>query len=1004
MYALQFWKLWPKVYQRIGFAIASIFSFTLIFLWLGYVDALAPAIPWQYVQEQELDAIPVYTFQSGLLELTVHGDNYLIFERMLGDTLQPHLMAGYIFVSVLMISMVILLSIITLLKRFWYLIGMGLFILFIASFRMEIVQVFGFSNKIFTILVLLTLVSTSFYFHFFQSSASFLLRLISFTCITVLLGVGMTLSATVTFPLLHLAVTGIAAGTVISLLFILMVAHEIPASFLYIASQATRQTKSLRHFLIISTIYMVNLGLAYAHKIEMIDWDFMYINFLLLLSISGILGVWGFRQRQPQYQNIMAADPFGVFAFLCLGTICFSTIGYFIATANDPALAAINDIIIYSHLGYGLIFITYVISNFFGMLGDNLPVYRILYKPTNMPYFTFRLGGLIATLAFVFYNTWQVPLNNAKAGYYNAGGDLYMAMGNQHFAEAFYQQAGLYGFLNHHANYALANIEGEKRNTFKERNFYKRASERNPTENALLNFSQTYQREGLWLDALLALKEAKIKFPDSGPINNSLGLLFARLSVLDSALYFLQEAMDDSRTQNMAKTNFIGVAAKSHLPVNVDSLFKLISSDNAGVKSNALAFANRQGTRLKMDIDLDKDSVLNLFSASLINNYILNHLGDLDTAFINKTNRLGHRPINSDYSEALLSATALALYADGQVGKAFSLLEEVAIFSQSQGKYNNILALWALEQQNPYGAISFLDYALQQDYDQANITLAIALSQAGRIGEAITQWDSLKRSNDSTLRPMAQQMINALAAPVTLVDRLSENEKYLYCLYRLQPPDTISFNKMINQISNEDLKARALLDMGRKYFEMGETISAIKIFQKITGLKIQDQSLQENILYFELELLAATGHFTALEKKIKTNPYPSSSRWKNQQLFYQALLHEQSENHELAAKYYLWLSTSNPFDEEAIIAGAQYIKTYKSSLEGYTLLAEALHVNPYSPKLLKAYALAAAQMGFSEYATSALMRLKPLIPTYALKKFLTDHQTVFAQILPEVLK
>ena len=1004
MHAFQYWKLWPKIYQRIGFVISSIFLLSIFFLWLAYSKAPAPAIPWQYVQQQEFEAIPVHSFQSGLLELTVHGDNYLIFEQMLGDTLQPNTMAGYVFVFVLMTAMVVLLSIITVLKRFWYLVGMGLFIIFIASFRLEIVQVFGLSNKIFTIIVLLALVSAGFYFHFFNSAAGFLLRLITISCITILLGAGMYVSSTVSFPILHLAVTGVAAGTVISMIFILMVAHEIPASFVYVASQARRQTKSLNHFLIISTIYMLNLGLAYAHKIGMVHWDFIYINLLLLLSISGILGVWGFRHRQPQYENIVPADPFGVYAFLCLGAICFATIGYFIATANDPALAAINDIIIYSHLGYGLIFITYVVSNFFSMLANNLPVYRVLYKPTNMPYFTFRFGGLIATLAFLFYNTWQVPVNNAIAGYYNAGGDLYMTMGNRHFAEAFYQQAGVYGFMNHHANYALANIEGKKQNTFKERNFYKRAGERRPTENALLNFSQTYQREGLWLDALLALKEAKRKFPKSGPINNSLGLVYARLTLLDSAFYFLQEAMDDPRTQNTAKTNFTGVAAKSNLPVNVDSLFKLIASDNEGVKSNALAFANRQGTRLKMDIDIEKDSALNLFSASLINNYILNNLGYLDSLFINKVNRLAHRPINSDYSEGLLAATAMALYADGQVGKAFSLLEEVAIFSQSQGKYNNTLALWALEQENPLSAITFLNYALRQDYDEANITLAIALSLAGRTGEAITTWDSLKRSPDSTLRPVAQQMINALAAPSSLVGQLSDNEKYLYCLYRIRPPDTLQFNQVINQMNNEDIKARAILDMGKKYFEMDENTSAAKIFQKINGMKIRDKDLHQQIAGFEMELLAATGDFNALEKKLKANRALFTSAWKNQQLFYQTLLYEQSGNHQQAANGYRWLSTSNPFHEEAIIAAAQYIKAHQSSLDGYSLLTEALHLNPYSPKLLKAYALAAAQMGFNDYALSALTRLQPLIPASAVRKFLGAHQTVFAGMLPEVLK
>lgn len=999
MDTLQFWKSWPQVYQRIGFVIGGAFVFSLLFLWYSYFIAPSPALQWQHIQEQELEEIPVYTFQQGLLELTISGDNYLIFERLLGDTLKPNLPASYFFLAFLLISMIVLLSIITALGRFWYLIGMGLFILFIVGFRLEIVEVFGLKNKVFTIITLISYLIPSAYFQFFNTTFTFKKRLITFSLITLLLGIVLVSFTRVPYPLLHLSVTGITAGIVISIVFILMVAHEILASFVYIASVASKQGKSLNHFLIISSIYMINLALAYAHRIGMIDWNFMYLNLYLLITISGILGVWGFRMRQPQYEGILQADPFGVYLFLCLGTICFGTIGYFIGTANDPALVTLNDAIIYGHIGFGIIFLTYVISNFIGMMANNLPVYKVIYKPNNMPYFTFRFGGIIATLAFVFYNTWQVPVQNAFAGYYNAGGDLYQTMGDQRFAEAFYHQASIYGFLNHHSNYAIANIEGRNYNSIKERNFYNRASDRRPTEYSYLNLSQTYQRDQQWLDALLTLNTAIKKFPDSSPIRNTLGLVYSKLNVIDSALYFLQESMNTSITKNAAETNFIGVASKSNLSVKADSLLTLIESDNAGTKSNALAFANKQGTKIETQVTLPKDSTLNLFSASLINNYILNHLGELDSAFLSKTIHLAHHPRNIDYKEALLFASSLGLYADGQIGAAFSLLEEVAIFSNEPGRYNNILALWSLEQQDISEAITFTDFALQQSNEDALLTSALARSLSGQINYALIQWDSLKRHGDSTLHSFIESNINALAIQSNLASRLSDTEKYLFTQYRIDPLDTVQLNSLLAQIENEELRARAILGISQKLFELDEANTSIQVFQKIKGLKLSDRNLFNHINHFELDLIAKKGNLSVLSSQINEQQITFTPQWKNQQIYFKALLSELSGDSAQAKRNYEWLAKSNPFDEEAIIAASNFIAKTKGKLEAYAILTDALYMNPYSPKLLKAYSLAAAELGFDEYATSALERLKPLITARQLTSFLNTNQQAFAKVL-----
>lgn len=999
MHSLQFWNSWAKTYKQIGLVIGAAFVFSLLFFWYSWYISPNPALDWFSIQEQEITQVPVHSFQQGLLELTVHGDNFLIFGRLLGENLQPNVLAGYIFLGILVTSMVMLLAIVTTLPRFWYLIGMGLFILFITGFRMEIISVFGQPNKLFTILVLIAYCIPSFYFHFFNPTVAFKNRLLLFSGITIILGLLIIQFSTVAYPLLHLSVTGIAAGIIISVLFILMVAHEILASFVFIASQSNKQGKSLNHFLIISSIYMINLALAYAHKIGMIDWNFMYIHFYLLISISGLLGVWGFRQRHPQYEKIIDADPFGVYFFLSIGAIGFTTIAYFIGTANDSALVTINDAIIYSHIGYGIIFLTYVISNFLGMLAENVAVHKILYKPNSMPYFTFRFGGIIATLAFVFYNTWQVPVQSAFAGYHSAAGDLYQTIGDDRFAEAFYQQSAAYGFLNHHANYALANLEAKKNyNTIKERNYYNRAVERRPTEFAYINLSQTYQRNGQWMEARLILNDALKNFPESGPIKNALGIIYSKLNLVDSSLYYLQSASNQSVIKDAADANFIGVAAKNDLPVNADSLFTLIASDNIGIKSNALAFANIQGTKIQMDIDVTSDTLLNLFTANLLNNYMLNHIGELDSTFINKAIELGEKPINKDYSESILFSAALSLYADGQIGKAFSLLENTTIFSEQQDKYNTILAMWALENRAPLDAATFIDYVANQQYSDALPVAAVTYTAAGRTIEALVKWDSLRNSQDSSYHYFADQMVSALTT--NSVFALNDEEKLLYSNYSIPLDDLTTFYLVLDQIENEELRARAILDRSQRLFEIDETDKAIEVFEKVSGLQLADRNLYNQIRLFELELLASKKEIQILTQKLSSDNINFQNQYKSLRIYIEALQSEAQKDNSTASRHYKWLATANPYFEDAVISSAYYFKNNgNDNLLPYTILTDALHANPFSVKLLKAYSIEAARLGFSDYANSALERLRPLLSNQALRKFLTDNQTTFAQVI-----
>jgi tetratricopeptide (TPR) repeat protein len=532
---------------------------------------------------------------------------------------------------------------------------------------------------------------------------------------------------------------------------------------------------------------------------------------------------------------------------------------------------------------------------------------------------------------------------------------------------------------------------------FEARSYFDRASQRRPTEESFLNQSDLYERGRENLEALLILQEANRQFPASGPIKNNMALLYSKLNILDSALYFLQLAEAFANTEVPAEANFIGLVAKSRLPLDADSLYRLIHSENRGIQSNALALANLQERKIGINVDMSNDTILNLFSSTRLNNYILNNLGKVDSVMIDELIAISHKDINRNFSESLLFACALSLYEEGRVGKAFDILEEVTMGADNKGKYNNILAMWALEQNVPDVAIEYLRYATRQDFKEAGITSAIAHSEARHINAGIL-WDSVRNADiDSLSMTSVDRMVQIHSIEISSIAQLDDYGKYLFCRYRVAPFDTLQAKQLVNQINNDQLKAEAYLEKSKQLFELDQLEPAISMYQNMSGLTI-DKPLYEEATVHELRMLAKKGDLRLLAQKINSKIDFEANL--NDKIYFSALLNELSGDTVRASRDYNRLASRNPYDEDAIIAASRFFNTHGTkSLRSYNILAEALLENPNSVRLLKAFALEAMRNGFEQYALSAIERLQPLVPPSVMQKFFRENQTVLAPVL-----
>lgn len=981
MQSLFFWKNWTREYKFWWYALIMLLLAGLIFLWAGYFRAPQGLTAWNTYQDQQTIESISHTFDVGNFEFVVPIDSYTTFEYYHAGPLQVSTTTSYIFVAVLALMSMVLLTVITTLPRFWYYTGVGLFALFLVSMRLDVLGLFGQRNFTPVIVTAVVFIAVSFYFNAFNTTASFTLRALVFLALTAVLGIIVHFCSAVEHPFLYLSVSSFIPGLIITVLFMFMIAHEILAGFVYLTSQSETNSKSLRHFAVISLIYLVNLVLAYMNEAGFIEWDFVFINLYLLFTVSAILAIWGYKKRDQMFDNIISYYPFGAYFIAGLAVISFTTTAVMLHSYNDAALRIIRDVIIFSHIGFGVIFILYFTSNFIGMMAANKNVYKVLYSPVSMPYATYRIAGLIATLAFVFYSQWHTYVYYATAGIFNSMADVQQTIEGEVTAEEYYGKARSYAGTNFHSNYNLATLALTRNDFSGAHTYYNSINRKKITESSVINNANVFLLEDNNFEMEHALEAGLTVFPKSGFIENNLGYALFKVNKRDSAFLFFDRATKNNTTRESAETNLTALVAKNNIAVQADSLIQPFTKSN-GVLSNALIIAGQQHQTLTTPIDPLKNPVLTVQSATLLNNYMVYKLRDLDTTFISRAFKLATDSVNSDYSEALKATLAHAYYYQNNVAQAMALMGEVAYVTQSlQGKFNYTMGLWALEQGNPQLAVSCFAYSVEQDYKDAKTYNAIALAEARKEEQAREAAAALLESRNLSDREIGRQLRKIYATTTTEVLTQTDLEKYQYCRYRLSLTDSTLFTKIINTIDNPNYKALIILEMAQRQFNAGSVQKAIRYFTRLEGIRFTDKNLNAKINHFELELLAARNEVRLLGEKINQGiDFPQDKLL--QKMLYTALIQEASGDTLAAQKNYEILAVYNPFFEEGVIAAARFFRNHSAErLKAYTLLAEAKQINPGSIRLLAAYINEATRIGFDDFAADAYAELEELRST-----------------------
>ncbi len=979
---LFFWNRWLPVYRWLTLGLFVLLGVVVVIYLTQKVIGAGAVINWQTANEVQDTSFDIDSFTKGIFNFTTSVPSFLVVEWFDASDMQINTTATYLYGIIAGVALVWLLSVVTSLPRWWYLGSMMAFIGLMVSFQPDILQVWGLTNSTILIATLIVFLPVSYYFHAFRSDISIAVRLVVFSVLLILTVLVWFRFAETSHPLMSVLAYGTRVLALLTILFIFLIAHEIPSHLLQLITSSGMATgrNSIFHFTVITFFYAGNLVVSYLYNSGLIEWNFLYLNGFYLVLISIVLGIWGFRKRLESF----VSDPYGTILYVALAIMALGTLGYALATGNDPMMDALEDVIIYSHLAMGLAFYAYVFVNFRGPMSQGLPVHRIVYQPRIMPFgLTFALAGLI--MLGMFFRAGMLPFNQAIAGYHNYLGDLYFAQKNTVLSETYYKKALLFQQRNHKSNYALATLAKQHDNPIAMAAYLQDAIANKPTPYTYAALAQLYKHEDSYFEALFTLRQGTQRFPESGELFNNLALLYEQSKVLDSAYYFFSEAQQRLSKPEVVQTNLLAFWAKNFSNEKLDSVLKNSPpSDYYSIANNRLVISNKLQKVDAQPYQKVGEGQLTREQFAYLYNYSLNHKSDPDTAVDHDIKQVLSLQENSIYTEFLDFGRAIHLYHTHNVLDGIELLKdtEQGTEGESSARLNKVLGTWYLQQDAPGIATYRFEKAVKTGDSTNLLNLAFAITERGNLNQALPLWETVRVSPLPQFIGVANSMTKVTKTMLgAKTDSLSDAEK-VALVYFSHSED---LTPVVSSISDLSYRASALLYLAENHLRKQNVAAAESDLQALQSLTITDANAKRLIQELELNVLWLKKDWTALAKAAQASNSPRKA-------FYQAEIAANANKLAEAEKYYLSAMKNRPFDETVTLAVQQFYLRRNNADRAYQILTQALQINPAAPEVQKAYILQSLDLNLTDYAAQGMEQLRDLVSPADYQAFVPKYE------------
>lgn len=994
---LNFWKDWRGKYRSIYQVLLFVFFLSMVYSFYSQYNSYDIAFPKEVARKTQSIELSLHNVQDFVFDLQVPSRSYIIFQSFLSLDSGFKLRDTYLLIAIIFCCFSIMMTAATYLSRWWFIIFQSVFVIWIITLKLQFLNIFGIDNQLFTFVFVGLFLIAGYYFHAFKEDAGLFQRWLIFALILIALLSLVIIGSTVEAPVVFMAHHGIIVPILLTIIFIFNVAYDIILHILYLlaGNKNSDGSSNLSHFLIISILYLVYVGLTFAKNDNLIDVEIIYLNEFLLFGVSAVLGVWGFRKRSELFKKQLIFRPLGGYVYLAMGILAFSVLTWVFRNGNDPLMDTFEDMIIFSHLGFGVLFFFYVLYNFVGLLKAGHGIYPVVFRPVNIPYNLVRAVGFGIVVVLIL-RTSYLPYYQAISGYYNGLADYYQYIGEEEKATTTFKIARQYASTTHKHNFEIGKSEYADKNWAEASSYFSQANFKRPSVQAYVNKVQAQLNASLVFEALFTLEEAQKDFPDNPYILNMKGLVFEKLNKTDSSfIYFdaAERAAKRGEAADVAKVNRLALFAKNGIDEELPKQSSL-NGKSVAYQANYLALANRKRAFIdSIDLEATKiPEILTYNDFSFIFNLTLNksiNYKDFKSDTINWLTQISE---NKDFVKSLKYASSLRLNYAGKINDAFNLIYELENDDISDaGFYYLLHGLWLMEQKEYSEAAKHFNKAADLKMSKANTYRTIALIMDERLFEAGQVYE----------KQLQAQSISS---------DLLQNDP-LYQFLQGEPsalPDSFKYLWLItnNSLQKEERDSIEIELKGSPFFtllklnEIEEKIirgDVENVKEYLVGMEIPQR--ERGLIIYKNNLTALIAAITqdkelgSLVKESELLKYPY-----HYQLVWDA--YKQKENGETEDLNFTMarLGHENAFFESAVLLSANYFRNQEKPEKAYEILVEASRLNSSSTELLKAYTLQALRLNLRSYAEESYMELEKLLGIEEWEKFSQEYERIKEEV------
>lgn len=677
---------------------------------VSYANGYSSSIGWEVTTSAEVIKFPALTIDKGLLSHEIFADKYLLLESYSGGKIERKLLLEQLFLGILWFALLIVLAGSSFLKRYGFFTFIALLALFINRLNLSEVGLFGIDSKWVLAIPFLALSIPLIYFNEYRKRTLFSVRLVTLVLVSIGLWSGIS---DVSLFTNHFLAHSLFSFAICGLLFLFIVAEEIGFTILLLITRGRGGKSNHLHFILLSLFYLGNLTLYYLNKAGFVANAFFFFDPFVLLAITSLIALWSLKFKFDYLVKYISANTFMTICF-GLGAIFMCFLSLSMLKGYDAVYQSFHYLILYFHLGFGVFFLLYIISNFIDPLIQGLEIYKIAFRERNFPYVSAKLGGFATILGF-FFLSGQEAYSLLRSGHYNALADTEISMDNTLLANEYYRQAAFLGYNNHYSNYTLGWARLENGKEFQAKGLFERAAKRYPSAFALINYGNLDME--LNPDKVQANLAHYLSKSESGEIKNNLGVLQMQKGDLNQSLMYFEEA-ESSKTWNQAPLLNKWNVFKLMGIIDTTRFVSDFQNGNYGVKANVLTTVSNADQLQYEYSDLEKSYPLHRQAYILNATYLFSH--DSIESLINSEIE---NSIDANLNDRLRKALAIHFYTKGDVNKAFKMLDYLQsnTYVAYKGDYLDDLGKLALDQGALLLALEYFNKAIEYNYLPAQI-------------------------------------------------------------------------------------------------------------------------------------------------------------------------------------------------------------------------------------------------------------------------------------------